>query len=70
MCDFLIPMLSLDITTIDRETFAGLMFAFSTPLKFSQKYFRVALARSAYYLKKGTYIHRKFFLKTVKNTNV
>ena len=32
----------------------------STPLKFLQKYFRVSLARSTYYLK--SYIHRKTFV--------
>ena len=48
------------------------MFADSIPLKFSQKYFCFALARSVYYLgylKRGANIHRKTFttlLKTVK----
>ena len=36
--------------TIDGEKSAGLNVHFSTPLKFSRKYFRVALARSPYYL--------------------
>ena len=38
------------IITVDGKKFAGLMFAVSTPLKFSQKYFCIAFARSAYYL--------------------
>ena len=48
----------------------------AVPLKFSRKYFRVALAMSAHYLvqlQRGTYIHGKTFtvrLKTVKNVKV
>ena len=62
--------------TADGETFAGLMFVFSTPLKFSQKYFYIALAIGAYYLvllMKGTYIPGKILvvlLKTMKSTFV
>ena len=45
----------------------------STPLKLSQKYFCIALARSAYYLERGAYIHGKtpvVFLQTVKTMKV
>ena len=41
----------------------------STPLKFSQKHFLVALGKSAYYLvklKRGVYIHGKTFVVLLK----
>ena len=50
MCDFLIPMLSHDITIVDRERFTGLMFAFSTPLKFLQNSIKKSIYK-AYYIK-------------------
>ena len=47
----------------------GWIFTVSVPSKFSQIYFRIALAISAHYLaqlKRGAYIHRKTFTVLLK----
>ena len=40
----------MDVSTVDVERFAGLNIRGFSPMKFSQKYFRGALASSVYYL--------------------
>ena len=70
MCDFLIPVLSHDITTIDGERFTGLNVRIFNPIEFFTEIPLRCLGQKCLLFKERHLYSQENFLKTMKNANI